>query len=899
MSTVTYVTTANYATRLAETSNTVAQYANTIINTYFQANVSADFANTVANQANTLAVAANTIATYAYQTSTTSYTYAQSANTIAFNANIKATYASTLANIANEVSLVANTTANIANVIANDAYILSLDANSRAGQALSFASYADIVSTNANIIATNANELATAANTKAYNANTLATSANTTAYNANILATIAFNLSSLVVDIATTANNTANKANSLAANAFTLATTANTIAVNANNLATNAFSLATTGNSLATNAFTLATTANTIAVNANTVANQANTLVPIVLGLQSNVSIANATAFNANSIATNAFSIATTANIVATNAFTVAVASNALVTSLYSQALVINSVFGNVIQSGFTSYWSNNVYGNVIYSNTGVNVGIGTTDPGANVLSVVGNVSIAGSITISGNVNFPVQTTGSLYTLGTQVYAPTPNTSRNEIVLDLTQWTRKGYPMTPDSNCAFKFSQNGVYNITVGIQGTDKDGEYDTIGTLNVYTNSSNSSLGSVVYTATNYSSFGPQTQSIMVPLEVLNYSNVYYLAFNYFRNNYPYTTISPSFVQITPITSVGIPVYRESTPQKLFQDSTNGYIGINTSIPLAQLDVAGDINASGSYYNNNRQIMTSFGNSTYLVPNVGIGTFASNALDVIGNVYVSGQLSVPYITSNLSRCEGFPISYWTSPSTSNIQYIGNVSISNNLTVGGNITATNIRGDISGCTGTPLSTQWQTGTSNIYYTGNVDVRGNINATRIFSNIAGCTGLFTPWSNVSSGNIFYNGNVTVGSNLTVVGNVSISGRLSAEQVFMVACSDENTELTITQQAVSFRSPSNWVLTKPPRAILKTPSTSGLVNVMVLVNNTPISTSNISIPQGSYSSKNTPISLTNTFVEDDSNVFINITQSGTASTGLKLIFYYMPV
>jgi hypothetical protein len=35
------------------------------------------------------------------------------------------------------------------------------------------------------------------------------------------------------------------------------------------------------------------------------------------------------------------------------------------------------------------------------------------------------------------------------------------------------------------------------------------------------------------------------------------------------------------------------------------------------------------------------------------------------------------------------------------------------------------------------------------------------------------------------------------------------------------------------------------------------------------------------------------------LTNPFIEDDSNVFVNITQSGTASTGLKLIFYYMPI
>ena len=892
MSTVTYVTTANYATRLAETSNTVAQYANTVINTYFQANVSAETANTLATNAYTLAFSANSLATNAYPLALNANNLATNAYTLAFNSNNLATNAYTLAFNSNNLATNANSLATTTFVIANDAYTLAFNSNNLATNAYTLAF-------NSNNLATNAYTLAFSANNLATNAYTLAFSANNIANNAYPLALDANNLATSAYPLALNANNLATSAYPLALDANNLATNAYTLAFNSNNLATNAYTLAFSANNLATNAYTLAFNSNNLATNANTVANQANSFVPIVLGLQSNVNIANTTAFAANSMATNAYTLAITANVVATNASNLAIASNNLVTSLYSQAIAINSVFGNVIQSGFTSYWSNNVYGNVIYSNTGVNVGIGTNDPGANVLSVVGNVSIAGSITISGNVNFPVQTTGSLYTLGAQVSAPTPNTLRNEILLDLSKWTRKGYPMTPDSNCAFKFSQNGIYNITVNVQGIDKDGEYDTIGTLNVYTNTSNSSIGSVVYTGTNYSSFGPQTQSIMIPLEVSNYSNVYYLTVNYFRNNFPYTITSPSFIQITPITSVGIPVYRENVPQKIFQDSANGYIGINTSIPLAQLDVAGDINAAGSYYNNNRQIMTSFGNSTYLIPNVGIGTFASNALDVVGNVYVSGQLTVPYIASNLYQCTGLPVSYWTSPSTSNIQYIGNVTISNNLNIDGNITATNIFGDISGCTGSPLDTQWQNGTSNIYYTGNVVVNGNLTADRLFSNISGCTGLFTPWSNVSSGNIYYSGNVSVGSNLTALGNVSISGRLSAEQVFMVACSDENTELTITQQAVSFRSPSNWMLTKPPRAIVKKPSTSGLINVMVLVNNTPISSSNISIPQGSYSSKNSPISLTNSFIEDDSNIFVNITQSGTSSTGLKLIFYYMPI
>ncbi len=164
------------------------------------------------------------------------------------------------------------------------------------------------------------------------------------------------------------------------------------------------------------------------------------------------------------------------------------------------------------------------------------------------------------------------------------------------------------------------------------------------------------------------------------------------------------------------------------------------------------------------------------------------------------------------------------------------------------------------------------------------------------------DVTGCIGI-PPWS-TGTGNVYYTGNVGIGTSnvsnaLDVVGNVYVSGRLSAEQFFVVACSDETSPLQVSSPAVSFRTPYNWMLTRPPRATLSTAPGTNSVNVMIRVESSNLFVNELAITTANYSSKLTPPTLVTPYVSDDSNVVINITQTDASASGLKMIFYYMPV
>ena len=224
--------------------------------------------------------------------------------------------------------------------------------------------------------------------------------------------------------------------------------------------------------------------------------------------------------------------------------------------------------------------------------------------------------------------------------------------------------------------------------------------------------------------------------------------------------------------------------------------------VGINNPKPAFNLDVAGNVNFSGTlnqggvpYVGSQSQSQSQWttggsGSSSniYYMSNIGIGK--SNPafnLDVAGNVNFSGTLNqggVPYVGSQ-----------WTtggSGSSSNIYYMSNIGIGKsnpafNLDVAGNV---NFSGTLNQGGVPYVGSQWTTGSSsNIYYMSNVgigvsnpsyalDVAGNA---MLRSNLI-VSGTLTA-SNIVSSNLTIYNNEQVNSNLSVLNNLNIGGNLT--------------------------------------------------------------------------------------------------------------------
>ena len=331
---------------------------------------------------------------------------------------------------------------------------------------------------------------------------------------------------------------------------------------------------------------------------------------------------------------------------------------------------------------------------------------------------------------------------------------------------------------------------------------------------------------------------------------------------------------------------------------------------------------------------------------------NVGIGTSrVSNALDVVGNVFVSSNITALSFIGDISKCSGFPQPYnqWSIGPRNTVYLLnsnvgigtGTIGLSNALEVSGNVVCSNlivsgkIFGDISGATGGLK--QWNDGVGSILATqpcivypsnvrigfgstlnqpvsnsldvlGNCWISGNIVSSQyIYGNVSTASGLPFVYG---IGNVYsLNSNVGIGTSrvsnaLDVVGNVFVSGRLSANTQLIVACSDENSYVFATTPIMTFRTPSKWLLTACPRITVKTAGVTGgaatIVDVTYGTTPTPIVTG-INIPGGSLSSalQAPPPTFSPVLIPDDTLVSINVTSATPGITGLKIIFYYMIV
>ena len=919
MSTTTtyYITTANYGTRVAEYANSVATQANNYINALGEL-------KTLAPQVQNIQAALDNAAA--------ANTLSQTANAVAFLANGTADYANATANIANIVAKQANDVVTYLNPI-----VIGMQ-----GNVTNLTTNVLLLQSNVRFLQSNVSNLET--NVWRIEPNVWRLEANLNAFE-----NLAGNIANLEANVRYLQANVSN----LQANLWRIEPNvwrieANLVKFeqlsgNVANLESNVTMLWSNVNRLWINVNTtntVAVLASNIANYANATANTANTILNTYYANLVNLPNLYAFAANANTVAQLANTVAYQANDVANQA-------NTWLTQNYANVLYWNSVFQQINLNGL-ALWSNGTGNIYTYSNVGI--GTMSTNDG-NVLSVLGNVYISGNLNVVGGLRTTTVPTGTVYTPKSAITIPSANVG-SSFILNLTDslWNQNGSAYTRDAN-SIKFTQIGLYTAVFNILAKSGS-EYDSLVSVNVYTNTNNTLTNASLFASSVVPAvFGPQLQPITLPLSITDISNNYIITGAFYRNTYPYTIQTSSFVQLGMMSQLGIPVL---PPYESTITVNDGKTGIRQKNPHYILDVDGDVNLTGALRIN--------GNPGWDIPSssyvkydgaVAIG-YASpvtgNSLSVFGNVNTSG-----YLFSNVYYCSGLPFNYGTNNvytnqnvlMTQNLTVLGNIiggpwsytdSVNlytsySNVTVNGNVKANYLIGDLTYASGIPQNQAWGILGSNVYTdttkvvcigtanaaTGNIlTVSGNLSVNNfIFGNISLATGLYTPWQQ-GTNNTYITSNIGIGTsavgagnvlsvqgNVFLNGNVYITGKLSAEQVFMIACSDESSGIIPKSNAVTFRSPGRWYLTKIPRiSLLTAPITAG-ANVNVFVNrntSTPMLTSNLCIPFNAISSASQSLSWDNGFnriLNSDDLVNINITRGDTTATGLKIVFYYMDI
>ena len=236
---------------------------------------------------------------------------------------------------------------------------------------------------------------------------------------------------------------------------------------------------------------------------------------------------------------------------------------------------------------------------------------------------------------------------------------------------------------------------------------------------------------------------------------------------------------------------------------------------------------------------------------------------------------YIGNAESWSFINSNIVTRNRLFIGYNETTTPPTVSGDANLYVSSNAIVGGLCRAGYFVGDISNTTGAAsLSKLDVTGQLNVFFlsstsnafnvSGNVWTNGISTATQFVGDISRCTGLITSkWTNVASTrDVYLNANVAIGgapasiSNaFDVYGNAYVSGQLSAEQFFIVALSDEFGGLSVSNTAsmCTFRTPTRWMLTRPPRFTLETPLSNVNIPFVPLQEFPPVAlTTNTSLP-----------------------------------------------
>jgi hypothetical protein len=113
-------------------------------------------------------------------------------------------------------------------------------------------------------------------------------------------------------------------------------------------------------------------------------------------------------------------------------------------------------------------------------------------------------------------------------------------------------------------------------------------------------------------------------------------------------------------------------------------------------------------------------------------------------------------------------------------------------------------------------------------------------------------------------------------------------------------FVLACSDETTNLTTGTARVTFRAPFGFTIPQIPRATLTTASTSGNPSIDINVGGTSVLGANkLSIDANEKTSATaaTPTTVATSSVADDAEITIDIDTAGTGARGLKVYLYYV--
>lgn len=133
--------------------------------------------------------------------------------------------------------------------------------------------------------------------------------------------------------------------------------------------------------------------------------------------------------------------------------------------------------------------------------------------------------------------------------------------------------------------------------------------------------------------------------------------------------------------------------------------------------------------------------------------------------------------------------------------------------------------------------------------------------------------------------------------TAGTNTTQIATTAYA--MSIEEFVTIALSDETTNITTGTAKVTWRAPFAMTLTKIPRAMLATASTSGLPTVDINEGGISIlGTNKLSIDANSKTSvgATTPTTLADSTLADDAEITFDIDVAGTGAKGLKVTLFY---
>ena len=121
---------------------------------------------------------------------------------------------------------------------------------------------------------------------------------------------------------------------------------------------------------------------------------------------------------------------------------------------------------------------------------------------------------------------------------------------------------------------------------------------------------------------------------------------------------------------------------------------------------------------------------------------------------------------------------------------------------------------------------------------------------------------------------------------------------LSGTPAVEDVYIIACSDETTDLTTGTAKVTFRMPTAGTLTAVKATVTTAPVGSDLI-VDINEAGTSVLSTKLSIDDGEKTSETaaTPPVISDSALADDAEITIDIDQvgSGTAGAGLKVTLY----